>query len=69
MNFELNENWYVSSSGPLWMILKVWGSSLAYSSRKIKPKLEQSYTLQDMEDNKTFSKTTAGGSNFHILES
>ena len=69
MNSEWNENWCVPSLGPAWVFLKVWGIFIAYFSRKIKNKVEEYYTLQHMERNKTFSKSTNGGWNYHVLES
>ena len=69
MNSEWNENWCVPSLGPAWLFLKVWEIFIAYFSRKIKNKVEEYYTLQHMERNKTFSKSTNGGSNFHMLKS
>ena len=61
MNFELNENWYLPYLGPVWMFLTVWGIFFDYFSRKVKTKVEKSYTLQHMQKNKTFYNTTDGG--------
>ena len=44
MNLELNESWYVPYLGPVWMFLTVWEILLADFSRKIKTKVDKSYT-------------------------